>query len=46
VRIRLSKGKARLVKRLRRVKTMVVVRDRDNAGRARTSTRVITLRAR
>jgi hypothetical protein len=44
--VRLSKRNYRIVKRLRRVKVMVIIQDKDNAGRARTSTRVITLRVR
>jgi hypothetical protein len=46
VKVRLSRRKYRLVKRLRRVKALVTVTDTDRAGRARVSTRVIILRAR
>jgi hypothetical protein len=45
VKIRLSKSKYRLLKRLGRAKALVTVTDVDRAGRARISTREITLRA-
>jgi hypothetical protein len=45
VRVRISRRKMRLLRRLRRVSTDVTVRDRDRAGRARVGTRTILLRA-
>jgi hypothetical protein len=45
VKVRLSKSKYRLLKRLRRARVLVTVTDVDRAGRARISTREITLRA-
>ena len=45
VKVRLSKKKYRLLKRIRRAKALVTVTDVDRAGRARVSTREITLRA-
>jgi hypothetical protein len=45
VKVHISRRKVRLVRRLRRVKTDVIVRDRDRAGRARVSTRTVVLRA-
>lgn len=45
VRMRLSPARLALLKELRRMRTIVTVRDRDNAGRPRRSTRAITLRA-
>jgi hypothetical protein len=45
VKVRLSKAKYRLLKRLKRAKVLVTVTDVDRAGRARISTREITLRA-
>lgn len=46
VRVRLSRKKYRLVRRLGRVRVTVTVTDRDGAGRARIGTREIILRAR
>jgi hypothetical protein len=45
VRVRISRRKMRLLRRLRRVSTDVTVRDRDRAGRARVGTRTIILKA-
>ena len=45
VRVRLSRRNMRLVRRLRRVKTDVIVKDLDRVGRARVSTRTILLKA-
>jgi hypothetical protein len=45
VRIRISKPKVRLVRKLRRVPADVIVRDLDRSGRARVSTRTIVLKA-
>jgi hypothetical protein len=45
VRVRISRRKMRLLRRLRRVSTDVTVRDRDRAGRARVGTRTIVLKA-
>jgi hypothetical protein len=45
VRVKISKRKVRLVRKLRRLSTDVIVRDFDRAGRARVSTRTIVLRA-
>lgn len=45
VRIRISKAKIKLVRKLRRVPADVIVRDLDRAGRARVSTRTILLKA-
>jgi hypothetical protein len=45
VKVRLSKRKYRLLKRIRKAKVLVTVRDIDRAGRARVSTREITVRA-
>jgi hypothetical protein len=45
VRLRISRQKMRLLRRLRQVKVDVIVRDRDRAGRARVGTRTIVLRA-
>ena len=45
VRIRISKAKVKLVRKLRRVPADVIVRDLDRAGRARVSTRTIVLKA-
>jgi hypothetical protein len=46
VTITISRQKARIVRRLRRLDAKVTVKDKDGAGRARTSTRTIRLRAR
>jgi hypothetical protein len=46
VKIRLSKRKYRLVRRMRTVKATIRVMDRDSAGRRRTSERDVVLRAR
>jgi hypothetical protein len=45
VRVRLSRRNMRLVRRLRRVNTDVIVKDLDRVGRARVSTRTILLKA-
>jgi hypothetical protein len=45
VRVRISRRKMRLLRRLRRIKTDVTVRERDRAGRARVGTRTILLKA-
>jgi hypothetical protein len=45
VRMRLSPARLALLEELHRMRTIVTVRDRDNAGRPRRSTRAITLRA-
>jgi hypothetical protein len=45
VKVRLSKRRYRLLKRIRKAKVLVTVRDVDRAGRARVSTREITVRA-
>ncbi len=45
VRIRISKSKVKLVRKLRRVPADVIVRDLDRSGRARVSTRTIVLKA-
>lgn len=45
VNVRLSRKMYRLVKRLRRVPSVVVVKDRDSAGRPRTSTRPVLITA-
>jgi hypothetical protein len=46
VTITISRGKARIVRRLHRLDARVTVNDKDGAGRARSSTRTIRLRAR
>jgi hypothetical protein len=46
VKVPMSKRSFRIVKKLRRLKTMVIVRDRDRVGRARVSTREVSLKAR
>jgi RTX calcium-binding nonapeptide repeat (4 copies) len=46
VRIRIARKKLRLVRRYRRLNADVIVRDKDRAGRARTSTRTIVLKGR
>jgi hypothetical protein len=46
VRVRLSRTAVALVKRLRRVPVKATVSDRDSAGRRRTGTRTIVLKAR
>jgi Ca2+-binding RTX toxin-like protein len=46
VRLRISKRKYRLIKRLGRVKADITVTDRDRAGRARVGTRSIFVKAR
>jgi hypothetical protein len=46
VRVRLSKKRYRLVKKLGRVRVLVRVTDRDRAGRVRIGTREIFLTAR
>ncbi len=46
VRMRLSRPKYRLVRRLRRVRVTIKVLDRDSAGRRRISERDVVLRAR
>lgn len=45
VNVRLSRKMYRLVKKLRRVPSVVVVKDRDSAGRPRTSTRPVLITA-
>jgi hypothetical protein len=44
VKVRISRRKMRLLRKLRRVQVDVTVRDRDRAGRARVGTRTIVLR--
>jgi hypothetical protein len=46
VKVPITRKKFRIVKRHRRLKTVVVVTDRDRAGRTRVSTREVLLRAR
>jgi hypothetical protein len=46
VRVRLSASRVRLVKRVKRLRVKVTVTDRDNAGRRRTGTRTVLLKAR
>jgi hypothetical protein len=46
VKVRLSKSKRRLAKRLKRFKAKVVIREVDQRGNARVSSRVFVLRAR
>lgn len=46
VTITISRRNARIVRGLRRLQAKVTVKDKDGAGRARTSTRTITLRGR
>jgi hypothetical protein len=45
VRIHISRRKMRLLRKLRKVNTDIIVRDLDGAGRARVSSRTIVLRA-
>jgi hypothetical protein len=45
LRIKLTRPKLRLVRRLRRIPTDIIVRDKDRSGRSRTSTRTVTLRS-
>jgi hemolysin type calcium-binding protein len=45
VRVPLTKRKYRIVKRLRRLKTMVTVMDRDRVGRTRISSREVVLKS-
>jgi hypothetical protein len=45
VRIHISRRKMRLLRKLRKVNTDIIVRDRDGAGRARVSSRTIVLKA-
>jgi hypothetical protein len=45
IRVRISRRKMRLLRRLRRVSADVTVHDRDRAGRARVGTRTILLKA-
>jgi hypothetical protein len=46
VKVRLSPRGLRLLDRVRRLPTRVTIRDRDSAGRRRTSSRVVVLRSR
>jgi hypothetical protein len=45
VKVHLTRRKVRLIRQLRHVKTDLIVRDLDHAGRARLSTRTVVLRA-
>ncbi len=45
VRIHIPRSKMRLLRKLRKVNTDIIVRDRDGAGRARVSSRTIVLKA-
>jgi RTX calcium-binding nonapeptide repeat (4 copies) len=45
VRIHISRSKMRLLRKLRKVNTDIIVRDLDGAGRARVSSRTIVLKA-
>jgi hypothetical protein len=45
IRIHISRRKMRILRKLRKVSTNIIVRDLDGAGRARVSERLIMLKA-